>query len=108
MKLRFVIRRVSRRDFVAAVLTLIVAGCSVKSGDAVVRSKEHVAGSPAASDSPAQPDRWIVQVEMISDLRKVNVEVEPTRWDAVKVGDRLKVSYSQGKYTGTIWGSELK
>ena len=74
----------------------------------MVISKKHTEGSPATGDQAAQPDRWMVQVEMISDLRKVNVEVERPRWEAVKIGDRLKVSYSQGKYTGTIWGSELK
>ena len=108
MKPRFLMRRDFRRELVAAVLMLTVAGCTVKSGEAVVLSKEHIAGTPATSEQAAQPDRWIVQVEMISDLRKVNVEVAAARWDALKVGDRLKVSYSQGKYTGTIWGSELK
>ena len=91
----------------AAAMCSLMA-CTQKSGDAIVLSKEHIAAIPATKEQAAQPEYWVVKVEMVSDLRKVDVRVEQARWDTVKAGDRLAVSYSQGKYTGTVWGSEIR
>ena len=37
----------------------------------------------------------------------INVQTDKLHWDKVKVGDRIKVSYRQGKYTGTVWAAEI-
>jgi hypothetical protein len=34
--------------------------------------------------------------------------VDQPRWEALKVGDRVKVTYKTGKYTGTVWDSEIE
>ena len=52
-------------------------------------------------------EQWIVKVQMIDDLRQFNVQTDQAHWDKVKVGDRIKVSYRQGKYTGTVWAAEI-
>lgn len=91
---------------------LSVAGCEKKGGEAVVLSKEHIAAAaaeqPVREEHQTSQEQWRVKVEMRADLRKVDVLVEPAEWEKLKVGDRVNVRYSQGKYTGTIWSSEIK
>jgi hypothetical protein len=52
-------------------------------------------------------EQWIVRVQMIADLLRIKVQTDKARWDKVKVGDRINVSYRQGNYTGTIWAAEI-
>ena len=59
---------------------------------------------PRATDQ----ERWIVSVKMVADLRLVDVQTNQARWEKLKVGDRIKIIYQQGKYTGTIWNSEIE
>ena len=40
-------------------------------------------------------------VEVDNRLR-THVDVTPEEWQALKAGDRVRVNYEQGKYTGTI------
>ncbi len=94
------------------VLFIVTAGCVEKNGEAVVLSKEYLPPAPKEGplpDARQTPDeQWRVQVEMRADLRKVDVLVESAEWQKLKVGDRVNVQYSQGKYTGTVWHSEIK
>lgn len=142
------------------IVILSFAGCSKKSGTAVVLEKEHIAAreitpTPTAqqSASPSEPtpgpselasqeeakarelredeivvdtyvmkkdargtsrdpramsdEQWLVKVQMVSDLRRFDVHTDQAHWDKVKIGDRIKVSYRQGKYTGTVWSAEI-
>lgn len=52
-------------------------------------------------------EQWLVQVEMVQDLRRITVRTDRRHFDKVKVGDRIKVSYHQGKYTGTVWSAQI-
>jgi len=52
-------------------------------------------------------EQWIVRVQMIDDLRQIKVQTDRSHFDKLKAGDRIKVSYRQGKYTGTIWSAEI-
>ena len=52
-------------------------------------------------------EQWIVRVQMIDDLRQIKVQTDRSHFDKLKAGDRIKVSYRQGKYTGTIWAAEI-
>jgi hypothetical protein len=59
-------------------------------------------------DPRAQADeQWIVWVQMVADLRRIKVQTDKAHWDKVKVGDRINVSYRQGKHTGTVWAAEI-
>jgi len=52
-------------------------------------------------------EQWIVLVQMVSDLQRIKVRTDKAHWDKVKIGDRINVSYRQGKYTGTVWAAEI-
>jgi len=53
-------------------------------------------------------DQWLVKVRMIDDGRTFNVQAEQAQFDKLKEGDRVKVRYRIGKYTKTVWGSEIE
>lgn len=68
--------------------------------------KKDVRGT--SRDPRARSDeQWIVRVQMVDDLRRINIQTDQPHYDKVKVGDRIKVSYRQGKYTGTVWAAEI-
>jgi hypothetical protein len=52
-------------------------------------------------------EQWIVTVQTIDDLRQFKVQTDKLHWDKMKTGDRIKVSYRQGKYTGIVWAAEI-
>lgn len=132
----------------AGFLAFSFTGCSKKSGQAIVVSKEHIdaresnTSSPSASETPAKeesgiremaPDeidadgfvmkkeargtskdprasteeQWRVTVEMVEVSRRFVVRTDRAHYDKLKKGDRVKVRYSEGNYTGTVWGAEF-
>ena len=70
-------------------------------------SAKDVSGT-AADPRAIDREQWIVQVRMVSDRRLVNVQVDEPQWQRVKEGDRVRVTYRLGKYTGTVWGADMK
>lgn len=52
-------------------------------------------------------EQWLVKVRMTENGREFNVPTEQKHWDRLKSGDRVKVKYSQGNYTATIWAAEI-
>jgi hypothetical protein len=52
-------------------------------------------------------EQWLVKVEMVEVSRRFNVHTDRAHYDKLKVGDRIKVRYDEGKYTGTVWGTEI-
>lgn len=147
--------------FVAGLILIFsVAGCSKKSGLAVVLEKEHIAAReipptppPQQSTSPSAPtpepadvvleevelrelaedeiavdtyvmkkvdrgtgrdprardeEQWIVAVQLADGGRRFNVHADRLKWEKLKMGDRVNVSYREGKYTGTVWSAEIK
>lgn len=53
-------------------------------------------------------EKWVLKVEMVAVGRSFNIYTDRAHYDKLKVGDRIKVRYSEGKYTGTVWGSEIE
>jgi hypothetical protein len=53
-------------------------------------------------------EQWLVKVRMIEGGRQFNVQADQARFEKLKEGDRVKVSYRIGKYTGTVWDSEIR
>lgn len=69
--------------------------------------KKDVRGT--SRDPRARPEeQWIIRVQMVEDLQRIKVQTDKAHWDKIKVGDRIKVSYRQGKYTGIVWASEIE
>ncbi len=94
-----------------AFLCLTLAGCTQTTGEAIVIEKKFI---PAATEeTKAQEgvrdrDQWILITRMVYDLRIVRVHTEKDPFDRSQVGDRVTVTYSQGNYTGTIWGGTIR
>jgi hypothetical protein len=53
-------------------------------------------------------EQWIVKVRLVEGGRQFNVQADKTKWEKLKPGDRIKVAYREGKYTGTVWGAEIQ
>ena len=53
-------------------------------------------------------EQWRVKVQLVADGRRFNVQADKAKWEKLKPGDRIKVKYSEGKYTGTVWGAEIQ
>ena len=68
--------------------------------------KKDVRGTSRDPRARSDP-QWIVRVQMVDDLQRINIQTDQSHYDKVKVGDRIKVSYRQGKYTGTVWSAEI-
>ena len=69
--------------------------------------KKDVRGT--SRDPRARSDeQWIVRVQMVDNLTRINIQTDQAHYDKLKLGDRIKVSYRQGKYTGTVWAAEIE
>lgn len=91
-------------------VVLLTCGCTKKSQNAVVISKEHIPARVEGAELKERQldrERWLVRVEMESG-RKAEADVEEALWQSLKVGDRLIADYSEGNYTGTAWVVELR
>jgi hypothetical protein len=53
-------------------------------------------------------EQWIVKVRMLDDGRRIQVHADQAQWEKFRENDRVKVTYRVGKYTGTVWGAEIK
>jgi hypothetical protein len=62
------------------------------------------------SEDPRAMDheQWLVTVRMIQGGTRFNVQTDQPHWEKLKIGDQVHVTYRQGKYTGTVWDSEIK
>lgn len=69
--------------------------------------KKDVRGT--SKDPRAYPglEQWRIKVEMIEGGPAFTVRAEKAQFERLKVGDRVKVRYREGKYTGTVWSAEI-
>ena len=103
------------RPFLAAVLIVAFAGCNTRTRDAVVVSKEFIPAqiiaenvpSPEQNERAIHHDQWLIHIET-ADRMKARADVEQAQWVALQVGDKVEATYSQGKYTGTVWSVSLR
>jgi hypothetical protein len=52
-------------------------------------------------------EQWRVSVQLIDGHRQFVVHTDRGHYEKLKPGDRIKVRYKEGNYTGTVWGSEI-
>jgi FKBP-type peptidyl-prolyl cis-trans isomerase len=52
-------------------------------------------------------EQWRVTVQMVAGGRQFVVQTDGARYETIKAGDRVKVRYKEGNYTGTVWGAEI-
>jgi hypothetical protein len=53
-------------------------------------------------------EQWLVRVRMLDDGRRIQVHADQGQWEKLHENDRIKVRYRKGKYTGTVWSSEIE
>ena len=54
-----------------------------------------------------QHEQWLVKVRLIENGRTFNVPADQAQFRRLNTGDRVRVRYQLGKYTGTVWGSKI-
>jgi len=55
-----------------------------------------------------QHEQWIVKVRMLDNGRTFQVPADQAKWEKLRENDRVKVRYRTGKYTGTVWATEIE
>ena len=53
-------------------------------------------------------ERWLVKVRMLDNGRTFQVPADQAKWEKLRENDRVKVRYRTGKYTGTVWATEIE
>jgi len=59
---------------------------------------------PRAKDE----EQWRIEVQIVDNGRWQTLLTDRAHYDKLKVGDRIKIAYYQGKYTGTVWAAEIE
>ena len=69
--------------------------------------KKDVQGT--SKDPRAYPglEQWRISVELVEGGRSFTVRAKQAQYQRLKIGDRVKVRYSEGNYTGTVWNAEI-
>ena len=97
---------------VVAWLLIALSGCEKKRGEAVVIGKDYVAaakeGEEIKDERATNHEQWIVKVRMLDNGRRIDVRADQAQWEKLRENDRIKVNYRVGKYTGTVWDSEIE
>ena len=67
-------------------------------------------GARGTSKDPraATEEQWRVRVQLVSGGRILDVRSDQAHFEKLKPGDRVEVTYREGKYTGTIWSSKIE
>jgi hypothetical protein len=122
--------------FVISLALVVLSACVKKGGEAIVVGKEYkpsaeIIESPADDETERTPaegaassraeespipatsprmseEEWILSVQMVADQRWIDVRVDKARWEKLREGDRVKVTYREGKYTGTTYSAEIR
>jgi hypothetical protein len=53
-------------------------------------------------------EQWILKVQILDNGRRIDVRADQAQWEKLRENNRVKVNYHVGKYTGTVWGSEIE
>jgi len=53
-------------------------------------------------------EQSLVKVRMLDDGRRIRIHADRAQWEKLRENDRVKVKYRVGKYTGTVWYSEIE
>jgi hypothetical protein len=69
--------------------------------------KKNVRGTGKDPRASSQ-EKWLMKVEMIQDRRRFTILADRARFLKYKAGDRVRVRYKEGNYSGTIWDSQIE
>ena len=97
---------------VALFLMISLIGCEKRNGDAIVIGKDYVAavkqGEEIKDERAANHEQWIVKVRMRDNGRRIEVRADRAQWEKLRENERVKITYRVGKYTGTVWDTEIQ
>ena len=69
--------------------------------------KKNVRGTSKDPRASAQ-EKWLMKVEMIQDRRRFTILADRGHFLKYKVGDKVRVRYKEGNYSGTVWDSQIE
>jgi len=55
-----------------------------------------------------QHEQWLVKVRMLDNGRTFQVPADQAKWEKLRENEQVKVRYWTGKYTGTVWATEIE
>jgi hypothetical protein len=101
-----------KKSIVSGCVVALLVGCEKKSGDAIAIGKDYVAavkeGEEIKDERATNREQWIVKIRMRDNGRAIEVRPDRAQWEKLRENDQVKVTYSVGKYTGTVWDAEIK
>lgn len=53
-------------------------------------------------------EKWLIKVESLLDGRHFTIFADRAHFLKYKVGDKVRVRYKVGNYTGTVWGATIE
>jgi hypothetical protein len=74
--------------------------------DSFVMKKEFRGTSkdPRAKDE----EQWRIEIRIVDIGQAKVIQTDRAHYDKLKIGDRIRVAYYKGKYTGTVWTAEIE
>jgi hypothetical protein len=53
-------------------------------------------------------EQWRLKVEITNAGQSCTILTDRARYDKLKIGDRIRVRYRQGEYTGKVWFADIE
>jgi hypothetical protein len=53
-------------------------------------------------------EQWRVKVDIANARQSCTILTDRARYDKLKIGDRIKVRYRQGQFTGKVWLADIE
>ena len=53
-------------------------------------------------------EQWRITVEIPGARQSHTIQSDRAHYDKLKIGDRIKVKYRQGQYTGKVWVADIE
>lgn len=53
-------------------------------------------------------EKWLIKVETVQESRRFTIHSDRAHFLKYKVGDRVRVRYKVGNYTGTVWDATIE
>jgi hypothetical protein len=69
--------------------------------------KKNVRGTGKDPRASSQ-EKWLMKVEMVQDRCRFTILADRAHFLKYKVGDKVRVRYKEGKYSGTVWDSQIE
>jgi hypothetical protein len=75
----------------------------VAASDALMKKVRGTSKDPRAINE----EQWRIEAQMVSNGRRLTIQTDRAHYEKIKVGDRIKVRFSEGNYTGTAWSADI-